>query len=136
MNAQELERLIRRDPCMTAVTWGVFARDEIPRHGLLPGAYVVNSHEAPGEHWFLLYVGEQFELYDSLGKMPMNYGIESPCIYIDKRLQTINSVSCGKYVLYFLYWRSRGIQMHAILHSLKNNSEQVVKDHYRWLHTV
>ena len=133
MDARELERHIRQDAAMNAVTWGVFARNELPRDDLLPGAYIVNSHDAPGEHWFLLFVGDRVELYDSLGRAPNKYGIYIPCDTLGKRLQAYNSNTCGHYVLYFLYWRSRGIDMHALLKSLEKDSENTVKQHYTML---
>ena len=136
MDAHELERHIRRDVAMNAVTWGVFARNELPQGDLLPGAYVVNSHDAPGEHWFLLFVGERVELYDSLGRSPQDYGITVPCEFVAKRLQSYNSNTCGHYVLYFLYWRSREIDMYTLIRSLEKDSERIVKDHYAMLQTT
>ena len=133
MDARELEKYIRRDPQMNAVTWGVFARDELPRDDLLPGTYVVNSHDAPGEHWFLIFVEDGMELYDSLGRSPKDYGIYQPCDYLSKRLQSYNSNTCGQYVLYFLYWRSRGIDMYSLFTSLKNDSENIIQEHFQWL---
>ena len=130
MDACELERQIRLDAVMNAVTWGVFARNDLPPGALPPGAYVVNSHDAPGQHWFLIFVGAQVELYDSLGKSASHYGINVPCITLRKRLQSYNSNSCGQYILYFLYWRSRGIDMDSLFNSLEQDSESTVQQHY------
>ena len=136
MNGQQLQRIIRQDAYMNAVTWGVFARDGLPRDDLRLGAYVVNTENPPGEHWFLLYAGVRVELYDSLGRNPKDYDIHLPCDYIDQRLQSLHSDSCGQYVLYFLYWRSRGIDMQTLLDSLTKNSEKIVQEHYAWLQSI
>jgi len=134
MDRAELQRQIRRDPNMHAVTRGVFARDELPRTRLLPGAYVLNTHPAPGVHWMLIYVDEnggKVELYDSLGYAPKHYGLDS---LIDRslpeRLQSEDTLSCGLYVLYFLYWRSRGIHMDMLFRSLLKDGEHTVRNHY------
>lgn len=129
MNRQELERLIAKDPYMSRVTWGVFERSDLPDGKLLPGAYVVNSQNAPGEHWFLLYVGDRVELLDSLGKHPSEYGLKPPIVFFKHRLQKDDTVTCGLYVLYFLYWRSRGIDMNDIWKSLQKDGENVVRNH-------
>jgi len=134
MERAELERQIRRDANMHAVTRGVFARDELPRERLLPGAYVVNTHSAPGQHWMLIYVDEnnsKVELYDSLGRSPRHYGLDSLIDRsLSKRVQSEDSLSCGLFVLYFLYWRSRGIQMDMLFHSLLEDGERTVRNHY------
>ena len=129
MNNHQLEQIIAKDPYMSRVTWGVFGRKDLPNGKLLPGAYVVNSQNAPGAHWFLLYVGDRVELLDSLGKHPSQYGLNTPCVYFKHRLQKVNTNTCGLYVLYFLYWRSRGISMHDIWETLKNDGENVVRNH-------
>lgn len=136
MDAIELNRLILKDDCMKAVTWGVFARDELPQFPLLPGAYVVNSHERPGQHWFLIFVGDGIEMYDSLGRKPIDYELHFPCQYFHERIQEKNSNTCGLYVLYFLYWRCRGIDMFTLINSLTLNNEKIVKDHYIWLQSI
>ena len=133
MNGEELHSYIVKDCITKAVTWGVFARNELPQGTLLPGAYVVNSHEAPGQHWFLLYVGETVELYDSLGKSPRDYNLKMNCVYSTDKIQPVYSVSCGLYVLYFLFWRSRGIPMNVLFDSLRENGEEIVKNHFSHL---
>ena len=130
MDKAELERRIHRDSEMHAVTWGVFAREELPHGQLQPGAYVVNSHGVPGEHWLLIFVDKNSELYDSLGRSPKHYDLDMVDSYLPNRLQDQNAQTCGLYVLYFLYWRSRGIDMKTIFQSLQKNSEHVVKEHY------
>ncbi len=116
---------------MRVVTRGVFARNELPTGRLRPGAYVLNTHNAPGQHWILLYVDDgAVELYDSLARSPARYGLHEIDRSLPKRLQAEHSNTCGLYVLYFLYWRSRGITMDMLFHSLQKNAERSVKNHY------
>ena len=136
MDAEHLMKIVRNDPVMRAVTWGVFGRDELPEGDLARGAYVVNSHQAPGQHWFLLCVGDVNELYDSLGRSPKDYNLDLNCEYSTKRLQALHSNTCGLYVLYFLYWRSRGVDMKSLFTSLKHESEKIVLNHYSLLHSL
>ena len=132
MEAAEMERVIRRDPIMHDATWGVFARSELPSGPLLPGAYVLNTTDAPGEHWILIYVGDDghVELFDSLGRTENDYGLQFNSTTLPKRLQSFNSKNCGLYVVYFLFWRSRGIDVNTLFHSLEKNGDQRVLEHY------
>ena len=115
MDAGELETIIASDRIMSAVTWGVFRRSVLPK-SFLPGAYVFNSRDAPGEHWLLLYVPNNapIELYDSLNRSPVYYGLCPSIKTLPARLQGSDSSSCGLFVLFFLFWRSRGIDMHTL----------------------
>ena len=134
MNGEELQMYINKDPTTKDKTWGVFARDKLPEENLLPGAYIVNSHNAPGHHWFLLYVGEEsVELFDSLGKPARDYNLSVKCISSNDRVQPKNSSSCGLYVLYFVYWRCRGIPMNTLYQSLRENGEETVNQHLSYL---
>jgi len=119
---------------MNAVVWGVFARNELPTQ-LLPGGYVVNSEdrESPGQHWMAVYVTEDglMEFMDSLGRKPTDYKLNLNCTYYSAPVQQNSSDSCGLYVLYYLYWRSRGIPMHVIMATLNNkNNDATVKAHF------
>ena len=136
MNREDLQRLIDKDAVTASVSWGVFARDELPKGTLLPGAYVVNSHNAPGRHWFLLYVGDNIELYDSLGKSPRHYNLNMNCVYSKDKIQSNDTVTCGLFVLYFLYWRSRGIPMKMLTESLKKNGEEIIHHHLSYLNAL
>ncbi len=131
MDAEELQRTLRCDPIMNEVTWGIFAQSEFPPGPLLPGAYIVNTTNSPGRHWILIFVDNHgIELYDSLGRTEHSYGLHLGSRTLPYRLQPPNSKKCGLYVLYFLYWRSRGIDMNLIFDSLKTNSERIVSQHY------
>lgn len=132
MNRRQLERAIKCDPTTRDSTWGVFARSEFPEKPLLPGAYVVNTADSPGEHWILLYVtfNNDVELYDSLGRSERAYGFNFDSKTLQRRLQAPGSTNCALYVLYFLYWRLRNIPMDELFESVEYNGDKIVFDHY------
>jgi hypothetical protein len=131
MDEQQLTEKIKKDPEMRSCVWGVFARDELPAT-LLPGGYVVNSDDrrTAGQHWMGVYVDKHVEFMDPLGKKPQDYGINLKAVYYSGAVQGEDSISCGLYVLYFLYWRCRGIPMHVIMSLLnEKNNDSIVKLH-------
>ena len=132
MDIDQLEKAIRCDALMQEITWGVFTRSGLPSPPLLPGAYILNSTDEPGEHWLLLYVDDDgaVEMYDSLGRSEETYGLHLKSKTLPSAVQKPNTNTCGLYVLYFLYWRSRHIPMDVIFDSLKQNSENIVQQHY------
>jgi hypothetical protein len=113
--------------------WGVFARDELPRF-LLPGGYVLNSdvRSSGGVHWLALFVTDEgaVEFMDSLGKHPTTYHFHMKTSYSTRRLQPLNSILCGMYVLYYLYWRTRDVPMHTIISTLNGDNDAIVQNHY------
>jgi hypothetical protein len=134
MDEGQLKTAIGRDPYLKRFSWGVFARDELPRD-LFPGAYLVNTQDrgTPGQHWFALFVTEDglVEFADSLGRKPTDYKIRLDCIYYSDAVQPPGSELCGLYVLYYLYWRTRNIPFHVIMSTLNTeHNDSVVKAHY------
>jgi hypothetical protein len=134
MDATQLERRIRSDPKLNERVWGVFARNELPSP-LHPGGYVVNSQERglPGLHWLAVYVTEDgsVEFMDSLGRTPSEYQLNLNCTYYSAPVQPVGSNACGLYVLYYLYWRTRGIPFHVIMSTLnRSNNDDTVRSHY------
>jgi hypothetical protein len=133
MDERELREKIKKDPEMRSCVWGVFARDELPET-LLPGGYIVNSNDrrSAGQHWMGVYVTEDGmkEFMDPLGKKPQDYGIDLKAMYYSAPVQSKDSISCGLYVLYFLYWRGRDIPLHVIMSTLnQKNNDSIVKVH-------
>jgi hypothetical protein len=134
MDAAQLEKRIQKDEVMKNDVWGVFARNELPSH-LLPGGYVVNSDDrgSPGQHWMAVYVTEDgmVEFMDSFGRKPQDYKLDLNCTYYSRAVQSANTGTCGLYVLYYLFWRCRGIPMHVIMSTLNNpNNDTTVNHHY------
>ncbi len=122
---------------MKSMVWGVFARNELPIP-LFPGGYIINSEDrgSPGEHWLAVYVTEdgQVEFVDSLGRKPTDYELNLNCTYYSSPVQLDSSRNCGLYVLYYLFWRTRGVPMHVIMATLnKKNNDTTVESHFALL---
>ena len=129
MDTKQLHHKMQSDFHMKNDCWGVFARDELPKD-LLPGGYIVNTDnkDKPGQHWIALWVEKEYlDIMDSLGNSPEYYGwsFNIQTIYNTKRLQRPESDACGKFCLYFLFYRCRHISM---LDILVHCTENVVKD--------
>jgi len=91
---------------------GCYSKDNI-RTKLKEGYYVINlqdSNDGDGSHWCCLYVSKYYDLYfDSYGFIcPEN--IEQLCdklIYSQKMIQSLNSSSCGYYVVLFILYMNK-----------------------------
>jgi len=98
----------------------VIARDQLPLvdYSKLPLALIVNCSDSNsrGSHWISFYVyrvkhslyGDYFDSYSN----PLSkYNITTPFRIIQtstKVLQSNDSIVCGLYALFYLYWRCRG----------------------------
>ena len=141
MDSAQLLLLLQSDPVMQQHTWGVFARDELPPN-LLPGGYLVNTQnrDQGGEHWVVVWRTEdgRVEFMDSLGQKPEYYGwtFTVPVQWNQRQIQDNNSIACGAFCLYYLYYRSRLVSMSAILNSFSNDTvlnDTIVNDCVRLL---
>lgn len=78
--------------------------NNIFNYPLKNGSYILNLGN---QHWTCLYVKNKKGIYfDSFGEIYPN-AVKQFCpniIYSDDTIQSINSVACGYYCLYFLYW--------------------------------
>ena len=135
MDNRELERYTTTDRKLRPFFRGVFARNSLPAE-LLPGAYIINTKNSnrAGEHWVSLWVNNDasIEFMDPLGKHPRTYGwrYSEPCTHNRQAIQPHQSVLCGAYCLYFLYYRSRGGSMRDIIQSmlpLTSRNDDLVK---------
>ena len=141
MDTFQLEVAINRDPVSAKMFGGVKAADRLPSsHSISDKFYIVNNQNSnlSGEHWVVLGLGVVPEFFDSLGRAPesyqkrfqyflVNYGPNYK--YNQRRLQNWGSDVCGKYCLFFLYYRSRHISMKNIINlfssDLKSNDRLV-----------
>ena len=121
---------------MKNAVYGVFAMGELPPH-LLPGGYVLNSdvRSGGGEHWLALYVDEDgtVEFMDSLGHPPEKYGLRVNATHSIRPVQANSSTLCGLYVLYYLFWRTRGVPMDVILDTLPSKDNDAIVLRHRAL---
>ena len=83
------------------------------------GSYILNL---ANKHWTCLYIKDGKGVYfDSYGQIYPTK-IKMFCkrlIYCDDTIQSLNSVACGYYCLYFLYWMTNKYK-YNLEHTLNN----------------
>ena len=142
MNGIELINYLRKDITCWSRFNGIFAIDKL--NFTIPhteGYYICNTDESfkRGKHWVVIYISKnarKIEYFDSLGKIPLNRFIKFmqtrnlKIAHNTKRLQSVSSLACGYFCLYFIYLRSRGISLAYIINnfssSLNNNEKYVI----------
>ena len=117
MNTRQLENFIKSSPCLKTVVKGVFALNTLPhRVTQYPSAFIVNTDPIPlpGEHWVLIIIYSPWkaEFFDSLGRPPIHYGFDrfisknsSQVYFMERQIQSKDSMYCGLYVLFFAIMR-------------------------------
>ena len=120
---------------------GVFCRDEIPSK-LHQGWYILNLDKSSGggSHWTAWYYGKSYNLYfDSFGFEPPQELVNKiqPFKYNSKKIQNLNSDSCGWFSLYCIaYCERRGNDLNAFNSFLSlftdkpENNEQILENYY------
>ncbi len=132
MYASQLEELINKDTQMRRIFGGIYSRDNVPLLSKISHdmAFIVNASDSgsAGTHWLLGYIkpsSKHFIWFDSFGKKPSFYGkkfaswlkpLKGYKIEINvKVVQASNSHYCGLFVLYVMYFLSRGVGMYRIM---------------------
>ena len=131
--------LLQSDPAMRSSVWGVFPRDKLPpplRHG----GYIVNTDNSDqkGQHWIAIWRNDDghVEFMDPLGRKPEYYGwtFTVPVKWNQRQIQSDDSIACGAFCLYYLYYRCRLVSMNTVLHVFSNNTrlnDSIVKEFLR-----
>ena len=117
MYSNEISKILGRNPATRRYFIGCYAADKLPEnYNVYPYCFVANMDCSgwTGSHWIAIFVksGTSVEYYDSLGHWPPL----SPYIIAflrkfrsiesnSEQLQSENSKSCGKHVIYFLHKR-------------------------------
>ena len=124
MNTEELERFMLKDMYIRKLYGGVLPKDYLPLMVGEPKMFIVNCDESTkkGSHWAVVYLVNHStsEYFDPLGSIPSidfaNYlMLQSNVIKINvKQCQSKSSISCGKFCLYYCYFRARGYSMFKI----------------------
>ena len=151
MYASQIVNIIKQDQSMKHVFAGIYARDKLPHLKQLneDQAYILNSEttKTGGEHWLLAYfIGKTKEVIwvDPYGNPPVFYGhqfnnwLSKFSVNVSKAMiQGPHSYYCGLFVLYFLYYLSRGVQLKTIQTSFSHknfvHNDNVVADFF-WDH--
>lgn len=117
MQSSELIDFINLFPSLAEYFKGICSISTIPKYLKINHFLIVNTEPAhlPGEHWFCLIKRKsQFEYFDSLGVTTRKLDILKENLYLRKNIeikfnetavQSNDSISCGKFVLYFIVQR-------------------------------
>ena len=127
MRTDEIRKALRN----TKLFDDVYSVDTLPTrpHGLL--VCNLDPSDRPGSHWVAIYVdsyGSRAEYFDSFGKEPNNT-IKS---YLDRwskhwtyncrQLQSVVSLLCGHYCIYFCMLRNSGLTMCEIVSTFSTDT--------------
>ena len=147
MKTHELVQALLSNPTTHKVTYGVFARDQLPRHlrKQRPVAIIVNTHQKTkrGEHWVAFYFHKngQTMYFDSYG-LPPSYPefvsfLKNNAVsytYNTRRVQG-NKRTCGHYCLYFIMSMVRKQPQKMFRHLNINNptdNDKWIQDWYKY----
>ena len=112
---------------------GVYPIDLIPKKKIKkPFSLICNTDDStkPGSHWIALYAPKygNIEYFDSFGFKPMN---EEIIVFINlngikyrynkKQIQSNKSITCGKFCVLFIYFRSKNITFDKFLNLFSSN---------------
>ena len=130
MNANEFYDILKQDPLFR----GVYACDKLPFNDLpRPCALVVNTDVSSGAgiHWvvIVLTLSGPNEYFDSFGFPPqvpfiiqfLNNTQPYHFIYNNKLLQHPLAISCGRYCVEFIKWRSNSKPMTTFTNRFTEN---------------
>ena len=133
MNTTQVEKALLKDKYVKKHYCGVIPLDFLPKKKLKTSCYfIVNTHKSyqPGEHWLSIYIPKKgpIEYFDSYGLKPSNKEIlnflkrnRNHYIYNNVKIQGINSLNCGKFSIFFIYFRSRNFKMKDYLKFFSTN---------------
>lgn len=132
MNNWEISKLMRRFPSTKNRFIGVFSADKIPENfspHRLPCCFIANTDPSwlPGSHWVCVFLDKNgnIEYFDSYGRMPMSPKMKTFCRknyqYNPRMIQSLFSVSCGQFCIFYLVHRCKGISRKNVLNMFDVN---------------
>jgi hypothetical protein len=111
MNNAEISRFFRSHPLTKKMFRGVFSVNDQPK--IKDGLYVFNTltRETPRSkvgHWVVFLVRDKITYFDSTGLPEIELTFDCKVERSEKVVQSLFSVNCGLYVLYFGLSMMRG----------------------------
>jgi hypothetical protein len=110
---------------------GVYSKDNLPKKIKINQSVVMNldNDDGNGTHWVAIYNGDDsdyIEFFDSYGLPPADLAIKfmktsnKKIAYNTSQIQTMNSIMCGYYAMFFINQREKGKTMYDIIYSFDN----------------
>lgn len=133
MMGKELISYIKKFSYIWGKFGGIYSIDELdyltPEKGKF---YICNTDRIfnKGKHWIVIFwdiISNNIEYFDSLGKFPLNNFIifmkksKKKIIYNTRRIQNLNSDTCGYFCLYFIVLRCNSITFKQITNHFSND---------------
>jgi hypothetical protein len=134
MNTSELRRALECNSSTSTHDIIVASAEYIPPHNKIllgPSGYIINTDTSQysGRHWVAIWISDDgtCEFFDSYSHAPSHYEREIKLIpYIEERfgriaeynrknLQHSSTAVCGHYAMYFIFRKTKGCSMSAIV---------------------
>ena len=131
----DLDMILKRDHVTKKGYLGAFPACEIPISKKKRYFFITNTdlHDEPGTHWTAWMVeGDKIDFFDSFGRSPNNkqfpyefkkFILGKKVSYSAFRVQQYTSNTCGYFCMYYIYFRSLGLDFGNIINKftyLKN----------------
>ena len=151
MNSRQLCWILSGDKFTKLSFKGVYAIDEMKLIETVsyPSSFVINLDPSykPGSHWVAVYfdrngIGEYVDSFAHYPPYEVDHFLRSHAKgwqYNRMQVQELYTTTCGQFVVFYIYQKSRGLMMEVILHKyfsphnkLKNDLlvRDFVKLHY------
>ena len=137
----DLDMILKRDHVTKKGYLGAFPACEIPISKRKRYFFITNTdlHDEPGTHWTAWMVeGDKIDFFDSFGRSPNNkqfpyefkkFILGKKVSYSAFRVQQYTSNTCGYFCMYYIYFRSLGLDFGYIINQLtdlKDNDDIVI----------
>ena len=131
MNSIQLKDAVYSDSTLHSFFKGIFPINEVPTVLTSPSCMIINLDPSylPGSHWVVICKNSEGRGYyiDSFGRLPPPLlkmeRYDDSWGFNNQVLQASDSVLCGEYCLYILYWWVRGRDINMILSDFKSPKE-------------
>ena len=136
MDTTQLIRVLKKYKFTKRTFCGVIPIDKLPiRKIKRPCSFIINTDPSslPGQHWVTIFVPRigKIEYFDSYGRPPDDSKIMDfikinggEWDFNDKRIQGVQTITCGKFCVLYIAYRSVGISKKYFLNLFTNNLDQ------------
>ena len=120
MDSNHPRCIFYKDSYTREIFEGVFAKDQFMKEHFEKETYmcVVNEQDSqfPGSHWVMVYQNKKKTYFiDSLGRDFTTYDFKRPVYQVSRRLQCLDSKSCGAYLVFFGCRLARELDLNSIM---------------------
>ena len=131
----DLDKVMEGNDVTKQVYLGAFPACVFPRSRKKRYFFITNTdqHDKPGTHWTAWMVdGDKVEFFDSFGRSPdskhfpkqfREYVRGKSVLFSSFRVQQFSSSTCGYFCMYYIYFRSLGLDFSYIFNQFKNLKE-------------